>query len=76
MNAKEARKRALEITGVKEREQYDSIKAVIENAVDEGKLNYSSSFHIMPAVRKKLDDEGYKIKTESHRNETYNIISW
>ena len=77
MDAKEARRRALDITGAKEKQQYADIKAIIEVSVDEGKLQCHAYKSIMPAVAIKLESEGYKIKTFSdQRDGTTVTISW
>lgn len=77
MDAKEARKRALEITGEKEKEQLELIESYIEDAVNEGKMNCSIPEFIMPAVKSKLLGRGYEVqRPETHRNETTVVISW
>jgi len=77
MNAKEAREKSLRITGDKEKSQYNSIKARIEVAVDKGELsaNYFSS--LMPAVNKKLLEEGYEVSSYFDlRDGTTVTIKW
>lgn len=77
MDAKEARKKSLEITGKAERSQYDFIKSEIALAVgDQGKLECYTYKYILPAVKAKLEAEGFNISSNSFRNELTNTISW
>jgi len=77
MNAKEAREKALQITGDKEKSQYNSIKERIEVAVDKGELSAHYFSSLMPAVNKKLIDEGYKISSYFDQREgTMVTIKW
>lgn len=77
MDAKEARKRALKITGDKEKEQYHSIKMVISISVDEGKLSATTYTPLMSAVKRKLEEEGFRVNVYSdQRDGTTNTISW
>lgn len=77
MDAKEARKKALSITGKKERDQYDALKTVIELAVDKGELFARTYTPIMPSVKRKLEEEGYDVEEHyDQRDGTTNTISW
>lgn len=61
MDAKEARKRSLKITGDKEKKNYSEIKSKIFLAADTGALYCNYYAPIMPSVKRKLEEEGYKI---------------
>jgi hypothetical protein len=77
MNAKEARKKALEITGETEKKNYAEIKQKIALAVDRGELSCHYYKTIMPAVRIKLVEEGYKITSAFDQREGTTVtIDW
>jgi len=61
MNAKEARERSLKITGNQEKKNYEEIKNRISQAADTGALYCNYYAPIMPSVKRKLEEEGYKI---------------
>ena len=77
MNAKEAREKALSITGDLESKQYETIKKRIQQKVDIGQLSASFDLTLYPAVKIKLEAEGYKISTFNERMEgTTTNIKW
>jgi hypothetical protein len=77
MNAKEAREKALDITGAKEKEQYSAIKTVISIAVDNGELSVHTYTPLLASVRRKLEKEGYTVNSYyDQRDGTTNTISW
>lgn len=77
MNAKEAREKSLQITGDKEKNQYDDIQKRIINAVNTGQLSLYYYSELMPAVTRKLQEEGYKVERDFDQREGVTIkISW
>ncbi len=77
MDAKEARRKSLEITGYAEKKQYTDIKADITLKVDSGKMSCYFYKSIMPSVKIKLEGEGYKISSyDDQREGTTVTISW
>ena len=77
MDAKEARRRALSITGDKEKEQYEAIKTVIGITVFRGELFTRTYTTILPSVKRKLEEEGYEVEIQSdQRDGIVNVISW
>ena len=77
MNAKEAREKALTITGDNEKKQYDAIQLVIGLAADEGKLKTHTYVPLFPSVKLKLEEEGYSISEFfDQRDGTTVTINW
>jgi len=77
MNAKEARERSLKITGNQEKKNYEEIKNRISQAADSGVLYCNYYKTIMPAVKIKLESEGYKITSVfDQRDGTTVTINW
>jgi len=77
MNAQEARKRALEITGSAEKTQYAEIQNKIGVAVDDGKMECHYYNSVMPAVSVRLASEGYKISSYFDQREGTTVtITW
>lgn len=76
MNAKEARIKAMGITGESEKRQLKLVYLAIGAAVDKGKLECHVYYSLMPAVEVALRNDGYKTEYSSHRNESMTNISW
>jgi len=77
MNAKEAREKSLQITGDKEKNQYEEIKKIIAKTVDNGGLHCQYYSPLKPAVKIQLETEGYGI-SEFHcqKDGTTVTIKW
>ena len=79
MNATEARKKALSVEAEKVKQQYQSIKKLIDKAVDEGKC-YTYGYGgkpLLEGTKIKLEEEGFDIKqTFDIRNEDLITIKW
>jgi hypothetical protein len=74
MNAAQARKKATEISNRDTDDRYVAIKAMIQQAVENGE--FSCYVYNIP-IKKKLENEGYKVEpTQSDRNETSTEIKW
>jgi len=77
MNAKEARIKSLQITGEKERMQYNQIKTLISKNVNLGKLKCCINFNILNSVKCVLENEGFNvIYNHGVRNDNETTISW
>lgn len=76
MNAKEARQKAMEITGETEKRQLKLVYNQIGESVDKGKLECNVYYSLLPAVDAQLKRDGYKTNYSSHRNESMTNISW
>jgi len=77
MNAKEAREKSLRITGEAERTQYQEIKQKINRETDSGNLTCKYFKSLMPAVKLKLEEEGFNISVFfEQRDGTIVTISW
>jgi hypothetical protein len=78
MNAAQARKKATEISNRDTDDRYVAIKAMIQQAVENGEFScYVYNIPIKKEVKKKLENEGYKVEpTQSDRNETSTEIKW
>ena len=60
----------------KAQSQAAKVQTLIVKAISEGRRNISLDDYLEPAVAKKLEDLGYKYKSESFRNETCISVSW
>lgn len=76
MNAKEAREKTLEITGLAEKNQLDNIYNLIKEAAYLGKFEIYYSNGLLPAVEVAMRNDGYKTEYSSYRNESRTTISW
>ena len=80
MNAKDAHKRALEITQGKSADQLDKAYKAITSAASKGELRTTFYEKLLPQVKTQLESDGYKIssKDEFERNESYTVttINW
>ena len=78
MNAKEARQKAYEINTAKTNSQYAEIKADIDEEVGKGKYKCFHYKPILPDVRTKLIEEGFKFGSEfsSQKDGTTIEICW
>lgn len=78
MTAAEARATALEITNRDDSSQYTAIKKLIMQEASNGNLDcWVYNIPIRPAVKDKLEDEGYTVgPNESDRGETMTKIKW
>lgn len=77
MTAKEARDKAFDIALNCNKQQYDEIMKIIENAVNHGELMcYYYSF-IRPVVLQQLKNEGYAVVISSSQKDGVTVtISW
>jgi hypothetical protein len=77
MDAKEARRRSLDITGNNEKTQYAEIHNWIVKEVNLGNFSVSYYKSLLSSVKKKLEDEGYGVDVYfDQRDGTTNTISW
>lgn len=77
MDAKEARKRALEIDGDLARRNYDDVMKSINEAVELGKFVTRFYDPIRDDVKKVLEDKGYTLNYVSSVVNEYDwIIKW
>ena len=76
MTAKEAREKATSIELKINNDLYMKIMIMIEKHVGEGKLQFSYGGDMNDVVKKKLQQEGYTVRYESHLNESHYWIGW
>ena len=77
MNAKEAREKALSVNNTRNKNQYDSIKKTINDAVEDGELSCYWYDSIRNVVQQKLENEGYKFSEySSQKDGTTVTITW
>lgn len=76
MNAKEARDKAYKFNTSTANSQYAEIKKLIDKNCSIGGYEFWTDMSIKSDVVKKLQDEGYEITYNSHRNEESYKIKW
>lgn len=76
ISAKMARKKAEEVKEIASSGQMIEIMAVITEATNKGEFTVCYYNPISQESGAKLNDLGYKVEYESHRNESHTRISW
>ena len=57
-------------------QQLAELFKLIRDAIADGKFSISEDGSLKPETRKKLEELGYKVKTDTKYNEPYYSISW
>lgn len=76
INAKEAKRIATELISEKSKLQLEDVEKRITDAANKGEYYCYIWDNLMPNVTYYLKQQGYVIKDQTDRNETYTIINW
>lgn len=57
-------------------QQLAELSKLIRDAIADGKFSISEDGSLKPETRKKLEELGYKVETDTQYNESYYSISW
>lgn len=57
-------------------QQLAELSKLIRDAIEDGKFSISEDGSLKPETRKKLEELGYKVETDTQYNEPYYSISW
>lgn len=74
--AKQAREEAENTISSQTKMEMDGVFQIINKAIKEGKFEVCEEISLSDQTQIKLTELGYKISTNSHRNEYYTTIKW